>query len=221
MLPSHEPEIAVPLDQAAARVRPEEDLQPHADPRHSLPYAGKDERVSSGGTGWLVWFGAFFLTLILCTTAWGFLDLDRDGLVAWQELRDSTNPFRSDTDHDGLPDGWEVARGINPRSNDTDHDGLLDRAEIIGGFDPRLNDTNGNGIADAVDVPAPPPSCLDHPTAAEAATEDSRCDLRNPPLPALGSRTLLAFFGAGVAVSILVATVFTAWWRSTPKDDDE
>ncbi len=79
---------------------------------------------------------------------WLGLDLDRDGLVSFQEFGKS-NPVRGDSDGDTLADGWEIRHGLNPRNADTNNDGLDDAEELARGANPFSADSDGDGIGDA------------------------------------------------------------------------
>ncbi|GGM50303.1 MSCRAMM family adhesin SdrC [Haloarcula argentinensis] len=64
----------------------------------------------------------------------GLEDWDSDGLVAYAEFREGTNPRDNDTDGDGLSDGFEnPIQGLDPANLDTDKDGVTDDKEDLDG----------------------------------------------------------------------------------------
>jgi len=70
----------------------------------------------------------------------GDVDVDGDGLTAWEERFLGTNDNNPDTDNDGIPDAWEYNHGVNPLVNDAsadpDGDGATNLQEYQAGTDP-------------------------------------------------------------------------------------
>ena len=83
-------------------------------------------------------------------------DLDGDGLIYSEELKNNTDPFDSDTDNDNMPDGWEVFNGLDPLIDDSggdlDSDTLFNLDEYTNGTDPNNSDTDDDGLSDGQEV---------------------------------------------------------------------
>lgn len=98
------------------------------------------------------------ISLILSITIAGFgiglVDLSGDGLPAYKDVINGTNPFSSDTDEDGLTDASEIQEyKTDPLNSDTDEDGLDDGAEIKQyETDPIKNDTDEDGLSDGAEA---------------------------------------------------------------------
>lgn len=97
---------------------------------------------------WVLAAAVAVVVLLLAGALWTQLDLDGDGLDAWDERSAGTDPLRADTDGDELADGWENRRSLDPLAPDTDGDGIGDRKELEDGTDPRSRDTDGDGVDD-------------------------------------------------------------------------
>ncbi len=80
------------------------------------------------------------------------VDYDGDGLDDRDEIRNGTDPARSDPDLDGLSDSEELALGTDPNNSDSDDDGLSDGEEVTRGTLPLVADTDGDGLSDGDEV---------------------------------------------------------------------
>jgi hypothetical protein len=115
------------------------------------------------GGGLMNRFLVALLLIVVVTIGVFVIDLDRDGLHTWDELRTyNTNPVWADSDDDGVSDGDELKAGLDPLNLDSDEDGLSDGEEVFEcGTDPLVNDTDGDYITDGID-PNPCDYNIDH-----------------------------------------------------------
>jgi hypothetical protein len=88
--------------------------------------------------------------------SWNFsfpaTDIDRDGIVDYEEPGYGTDYRIFDTNGDGLADGINLLVGLPPMNTDTDGDGISNLQEIIRGTSPILADTDGDGVPDKQDA---------------------------------------------------------------------
>ncbi|MFW9923692.1 MAG: zinc dependent phospholipase C family protein [Candidatus Thorarchaeota archaeon] len=80
-----------------------------------------------------------------------------DGVNAYDEWEEGTNPTSSDTDSDLIPDVWEIEYNImNPSIMDTnqdyDNDDLTNYEEYLASTDPSKFDTDYDGISDSNEI---------------------------------------------------------------------
>ncbi|USZ69804.1 hypothetical protein NGM10_17055 (plasmid) [Halorussus salilacus] len=81
------------------------------------------------------------------------VDLDGDGVPAFTELQQGTDPLEADTDDDGVNDDRERDIGTDPTAADTDGDGLDDGEEIEEyDTDPTEADTDDDSLEDGEEV---------------------------------------------------------------------
>jgi alpha-tubulin suppressor-like RCC1 family protein len=90
--------------------------------------------------------------LTLADNTWLIGDQDADGLPAWQEYLQGSDPLTFDSNGNGVSDGAELEASRAPTDPDSDADGVSNWAEVEGGTDPFVADSDGDGVGDALDA---------------------------------------------------------------------
>jgi len=95
-----------------------------------------------------------FIVILIALIGFLFIDLDRDGLSSFTELKYGTKFLEKDTDDDGLTDGEEInIHSTNPKVIDTDGDGLTDGSEVnVHHTDPKSTDTDKDELDDKSEI---------------------------------------------------------------------
>src|SRR6056297_1381469 len=85
--------------------------------------------------------------------ATNIIAVDDDGIPAFEELSDGTDPLETDTDGDGLTDAEEREEGTDPTDDDTDADGIDDGTEVTDyDTDPLAADSDSDGLTDSEEI---------------------------------------------------------------------
>ncbi|MFC7237249.1 hypothetical protein ACFQS4_03300 [Saliphagus sp. GCM10025317] len=125
----------------------------------------------------------------------GQKDLDRYGLVSYEEYWIGTDPLDPDTSGDGLEDGWQVyVSGTDPLVNDSFDDGVLNRdrdlsgdgltllEEQAHGTNPHVPDTDRDGLTDYAEIHVHGTDPLVRDTSGDGLTDGEKIRLELDPL---------------------------------------
>jgi alpha-tubulin suppressor-like RCC1 family protein len=118
--------------------------------------------------------------LSLASNDWLLSDADGDGLPAWREYEDGTDPLDFDSDDNGLSDGIEASQPDGATTPDTDGDGVPNVLEVEAGTDPFETDTDGDAYDDKVDAFPLDPTRHDPPAPTSGDTTPPVITLTEP-----------------------------------------